>query len=153
MILFMATETGIQSSLKNINFQAKKGNLTCIVGVGGKTALFVMHVSDRSREVKGSATVCSVKLCFKQVPRWIMNGTVKENILFGHRWREFYWKRSRPCVNWSCNFDDGDKHISWLRKWISIRGQKACLFSRGLCKSWHLLTWWSFGSCWWTRCW
>lgn len=117
-------------ALKNINFQAKKGNLTCIVGkVGsGKTALLSCMLGDLFR-VKGFATVHGSVAYVSQVP-WIMNGTVKENILFGHRYdAEFYEKTIKACA---LTIDlailmDGDKTLVG-EKGISLSGgQKARL--------------------------
>ncbi|SCV00147.1 LAME_0G07822g1_1 [Lachancea meyersii CBS 8951] len=86
-------------ALKNINFQAKKGELTCIVGkVGsGKSALIQGILGDLFR-VKGFATVHGSVAYVSQVP-WIMNGTVKENIIFGHRYdAAFYDKTIKACA-------------------------------------------------------
>lgn len=86
-------------ALKNINFQARKGELTCIVGrVGsGKSALIHSILGDLFR-VKGFASVHGNVAYVSQVP-WIMNGTVKDNILFGHKNDpEFYEKTIRACA-------------------------------------------------------
>ncbi|SCU86268.1 LANO_0C07338g1_1 [Lachancea nothofagi CBS 11611] len=86
-------------ALKNINFKAKKGELTCIVGkVGsGKSALIQAMLGDLFR-VKGFATVHGSVAYVSQVP-WIMNGTVKENITFGHKYNaEFYTKTIKACA-------------------------------------------------------
>lgn len=86
-------------ALKNINFQAKKGELTCIVGrVGsGKSALIQSILGDLFR-VKGFATIHGSVAYVSQIP-WIMNGTVKENILFGHKYDpSFYEKTVKACA-------------------------------------------------------
>ena len=82
-------------ALTNINFTARKSQLTCIVGkVGsGKTTLIksilgeIPMVEDKTSsklQVNGTIAYCS------QAP-WILNATVKENILFGKRFeKEFY---------------------------------------------------------------
>ncbi|CCF56859.1 hypothetical protein KAFR_0B05630 [Kazachstania africana CBS 2517] len=117
-------------ALKNINFQAKKGDLTCIVGkVGsGKSALIQSILGDLFR-VKGFATVHGNVAYVSQVP-WIMNGTVKENILFGHKYdQEFYEKTIKACA---LTIDlgilvDGDQTLVG-EKGISLSGgQKARL--------------------------
>ncbi|CAI1826365.1 hypothetical protein SEUBUCD650_0B02620 [Saccharomyces eubayanus] len=117
-------------ALKNINFQAKKGELTCIVGkVGsGKTALLSSTLGDLFR-VKGFASVHGSVAYVSQVP-WIMNGTVKENILFGHKYdADFYEKTIKACA---LTIDlailmDGDKTLVG-EKGISLSGgQKARL--------------------------
>ena len=91
-------------ALKNINFQARKGELTCILGkVGaGKSTLLKSilgelptvsadGVNPYSIEICGSIAYCS------QVP-WIINASFKENILFGHKYDdEFYQKTVDVC--------------------------------------------------------
>ncbi|CAR25148.1 ATP-binding cassette glutathione S-conjugate transporter YCF1 [Lachancea thermotolerans CBS 6340] len=86
-------------ALKNINFAAKKGKLTCVVGkVGsGKSALIQAILGDLFR-VKGFASVHGSIAYVSQVP-WIMNGTVKDNILFGHKYDEsFYTMTLKACA-------------------------------------------------------
>lgn len=86
-------------ALKNIEFQAKKAQLNCIVGkVGsGKSALVQSLLGDLFR-VKGFATVHGSVAYVSQVP-WIMNGTVRDNILFGHKYdKEFYEKTIKACA-------------------------------------------------------
>lgn len=88
-------------ALKNINFTAKKGELTCIVGrVGaGKTTLLksivgeipVYKTEDSSISVNGSIAYCAQNA-------WILNSSVRENIIFGRRFdREFYDKTVEAC--------------------------------------------------------
>ncbi|CAL9730528.1 metal resistance protein Ycf1p [Monosporozyma unispora] len=117
-------------ALKNINFQAKKGELACIVGkVGsGKSGLIQSLLGDLFR-VKGFATVHGSVAYVSQVA-WIMNGTVKDNILFGHKYDpEFYEKTIKACA---LTIDlavlmDGDQTLVG-EKGISLSGgQKARL--------------------------
>ncbi|CCD27007.1 ATP-binding cassette glutathione S-conjugate transporter YCF1 NDAI_0J01150 [Naumovozyma dairenensis CBS 421] len=117
-------------ALKNVNFQAKKGELTCIVGrVGsGKSALIQSILGDLFR-VKGFATIHGNVAYVSQVA-WIMNGTVKDNILFGHKYdAEFYEKTIKACA---LTIDlsvlvDGDQTLVG-EKGISLSGgQKARL--------------------------
>ncbi|SCU87103.1 LAFA_0E04720g1_1 [Lachancea sp. 'fantastica'] len=117
-------------ALKNINFQAKKGELTCIVGkVGsGKSALVQAILGDLFR-VKGFATVHGSIAYVSQVP-WIMNGTVKENVVFGHRYdAAFYEKTIKACALSIdiATLPEGDKTMVG-EKGISLSGgQKARL--------------------------
>lgn len=90
-------------ALKIDNFEAKKAELTCIVGkVGSGKSTFLQAIlgqlpcagSDGSSpniEVHGSVAYCA------QVP-WILNASVKDNILFGHRFdNDFYQKTIEAC--------------------------------------------------------
>lgn len=86
-------------ALKNINLEVKKGELACIVGKvgGGKTALIQSLLGDLYR-VKGTASVHGRIAYVSQVP-WIMNGTVKDNILFGHKYDpHFYDLTIKACA-------------------------------------------------------
>lgn len=89
-------------ALRNINLKANKNDLVCIVGkVGsGKSALLssiigqlaAIHASSPHKRpspisLHGSTAYCT------QNP-WIMNASVKENILFGHEFDEVYYQRT-----------------------------------------------------------
>ncbi|KAK9257215.1 P-loop containing nucleoside triphosphate hydrolase protein [Lipomyces tetrasporus] len=117
-------------ALRNISFNAKLGQLACIIGrVGtGKSALLQALLGDLHREsgdvtIRGHVAYCS------QVP-WIMNATVKENILFGKRFHaDFYEKTVRACalVEDFGVLPDGDDTVVG-EKGISLSGgQKARL--------------------------
>ncbi|KAI5957026.1 BPT1, partial [Candida margitis] len=126
-------------ALKDISFVAKKSKLTCIVGkVGsGKSSLIkailgdipiqIPAFSDESSAPSPSVeTFGSIAYC-PQNP-WILNGTVKENILFGHKYdSEFYRKTIIACelVSDFKNLPDGDQTVVG-EKGISLSGgQKA----------------------------
>lgn len=129
------TPTGEETSyaLKNINFTARKGQMTCVVGrVGaGKTTLIKALVGEIPllEDGKGSIQINgSVAYCAQSA--WIMNCTVKENILFGKKYdKEFYQKTIEACELIS-DFDslpDGDGTLVG-EKGISLSGgQKARL--------------------------
>lgn len=79
-------EESYKVALSNINFEIKKGELDCIVGrVGsGKSSILQCLLGDLYKldgEVKVNGKVAYIL----QVP-WIVNGTVRENILFGHKY-------------------------------------------------------------------
>nr|MCP8719475.1 ABC transporter transmembrane domain-containing protein [Asgard group archaeon] len=127
-------------ALKDINFLAQKSKLTCVVGkVGsGKSTLIKAILGDVPIKVgsysdnaaNGSSpsveTFGSIAYC-PQNP-WILNGTVKENILFGHKYdSEFYRRTVDACelVSDFKNLPDGDKTVVG-EKGISLSGgQKA----------------------------
>lgn len=100
-------ESSIQNpavALEIDDFRAKKGEITCIVGkVGSGKSTFLQSIlgylpcvgSDIKTkpvlELHGSVAYCS------QIP-WILNSSVKNNILFGHKYdEEFYEKTIEAC--------------------------------------------------------
>ncbi|KAK6867366.1 Multiple drug resistance-associated protein-like transporter 1 [Candida tropicalis] len=127
-------------ALKDINFLAQKSKLTCVVGkVGsGKSTLIKAILGDVPIKVGSYSddaangpspsveTFGSIAYC-PQNP-WILNGTVKENILFGHKYDpEFYRRTVDACelVSDFKNLPDGDKTVVG-EKGISLSGgQKA----------------------------
>lgn len=86
-------------ALEKVNFAARKGELSCVVGrVGsGKSSLLQAILGDLYK-LNGDVSVKGSVAYVAQVP-WIMNATVKENILFGHKYEpEFYQETIRACA-------------------------------------------------------
>lgn len=86
-------------ALSQINFESRKGNLDCIVGkVGsGKSSLIQAFLGDLYK-LDGDVRLHGKVAYVSQVP-WIVNGTVKENILFGHKYdAEFYQHVLKACA-------------------------------------------------------
>lgn len=117
-------------ALSNINVESKKGDLDCIVGkVGsGKSSLLQSILGDLYK-LDGEVRVHGKVAYAPQVP-WIMNGTVKDNIIFGHKYdADFYDHVIKACA---LNIDlkilpKGDK-TEVGEKGISLSGgQKARL--------------------------
>ena len=85
--------------LRDISFSANKGTLSCIVGrVGaGKSSLLQAMLGDLFKlngEVVAHGSVAYVA----QQP-WVMNTTIRENIVFGHRWDPaFYDSTVNACA-------------------------------------------------------
>lgn len=118
-------------ALKDINFEARKGELSCIVGnVGSGKSTFLKAIIGEIKmkpspesfvETHGSIAYCS------QNP-WILNGTIRENILFGSKYdKEFYQQTLEACqlLPDLKILADGD-HTSVGEKGISLSGgQKA----------------------------
>ncbi|KAF3923710.1 hypothetical protein ABW20_dc0104162 [Dactylellina cionopaga] len=77
--------TDDKDALKNIDFVAKKGELSCIVGrVGqGKSSLLQAILGDLWKK-NGSVTVRG-NVAYVAQQSWVVNGTIKDNIIFGHR--------------------------------------------------------------------
>lgn len=72
--------------LENIDFSARKGELSCIVGrVGaGKSSLLEAILGELWKN-QGEVVVHGRIAYVAQSP-WVMNASVRENIVFGHRW-------------------------------------------------------------------
>ncbi|GAW21801.1 hypothetical protein ANO14919_113260 [Xylariales sp. No.14919] len=118
----------MKTVLKGIDFTAHKGDLHCIVGrVGqGKSSLLQSILGDLWKvegEVRMNGTVAYVA----QQP-WIMNATVKENIVFGHRYdSNFYEKTVKACalLDDFAQLPDGDETVVGERGISLSGGQKA----------------------------
>jgi len=117
-------------ALKNINFTAKKGELNCIVGrVGAGKSSFLQAILGDLWKVSGKVVVRGSTAYVAQ-SAWIMNASVRENIVFGHRYNpDFYQATVRACALLE-DFDalpDGDE-TEVGEKGISLSGgQKARL--------------------------
>ncbi|GAA5830633.1 hypothetical protein JCM11251_002541 [Rhodosporidiobolus azoricus] len=81
----------VPNTLEDINLSVKKGELISVVGrVGAGKSSLLSSVLGEMNKVSGSVTVRGTVAYTAQQP-WIMGGTVKSNITFGHRFeQEFY---------------------------------------------------------------
>lgn len=116
------------NELEDINLSVSKGELTCIFGrVGaGKSSLLQAFTGDLWK-VKGEVVVHG-KVAYVAQQSWIMNASVKENILFGHRFDpSFYIKTIRACalVDDFAQLPDGDETQVGERGISLSGGQKA----------------------------
>ncbi|CAI5760337.1 unnamed protein product [Candida verbasci] len=86
-------------ALSNINLQSKKGQLDCIVGkVGSGKSSIIQAILGDLYKLDGEVVLHGKVAYASQVP-WIMNGTVKDNILFGHKYdAEFYQHVLKACA-------------------------------------------------------
>lgn len=129
---FLWDKHDIQSTmLKNIKFSAHKGKLSCIVGrVGaGKTSFLKALLGDINKLDEGFINIKGA-IAYVSQDAWLMNATVRENILFGSKFDpEFYRKTIDACC---LNSDleilpDGDE-TEIGEKGVSLSGgQKARL--------------------------
>ncbi|ODV94274.1 hypothetical protein PACTADRAFT_17990 [Pachysolen tannophilus NRRL Y-2460] len=122
-------------ALKNIEYDAKKGELSCIVGkVGAGKSTFLksllgelpmVHGSDKFKppilEVHGSIAYCP------QVA-WIMNASIRENILFGHKFEEDFYELALDACDLKedlKSLPDGDETMVGEKGIALSGGQKA----------------------------
>lgn len=92
-------EESYKVALSNINLELKKGHLDCIVGrVGsGKSSVLQAILGDLYK-LDGEVKIHGKVAYASQVP-WIINGSVRENILFGHKYDpEFYNHVVKACA-------------------------------------------------------
>ncbi|KJR80768.1 uncharacterized protein SPSK_04818 [Sporothrix schenckii 1099-18] len=114
--------------LTDINFSADKGSLTCVIGrVGaGKSSLLQSILGDLYK-VNGEVQVAGT-VAYVAQQSWIMNATVKENIVFGYRFdAEFYDQTVRACalIDDFTQLPDGDETVVGERGISLSGGQKA----------------------------
>jgi ABC-type multidrug transport system fused ATPase/permease subunit len=116
--------------LENIDLSARKGELSCIVGrVGaGKSSLLQSLLGDLWKN-QGEVVVRGRIAYVAQAP-WVMNASVRENIVFGHRWDPaFYDLTVEACalIDDFKNLPDGDQTEVGERGISLSGGQKARL--------------------------
>lgn len=118
------------SVLENIDLSARKGELSCIVGrVGaGKSSLLQSLLGELWKN-NGEVVVRGRVAYVAQAP-WVMNASVRENIVFGHRWDPaFYDLTVEACalLDDFKNLPDGDQTEVGERGISLSGGQKARL--------------------------
>ena len=115
-------------ALNEIDFTAYKGELTCIVGrVGAGKSSFLQSLLGDLWKIKGSAEVRG-NIAYASQQTWILNATVKENIIFGYRYdSEFYEKTVKACalLDDFAQLPDGDETVVGERGISLSGGQKA----------------------------
>ena len=116
--------------LKDIDFVAHRGELTCIVGrVGSGKSSFLQAVLGDLWKLRGEVVVHGYTAYVSQQP-WVMNASVKENIVFGHRWDPHFYERTvQACalVEDFKTLPDGDQTEVGERGISLSGGQKARL--------------------------
>ncbi|KAI9760216.1 MAG: exo-1,3-beta-glucanase [Chaenotheca gracillima] len=117
-------------ALDNINFSAKKGELSCIVGrVGMGKSSFLQALLGDLWKINGEVVVHG-KTAYVAQQAWVMNATVRENVIFGHRWDpKFYDLTVRACALTDDfqSLPDGDQTEVGERGISLSGGQKARL--------------------------
>ncbi|KAF9894054.1 hypothetical protein FE257_009027 [Aspergillus nanangensis] len=117
-------------AVENIDFSARKGELSCIVGrVGaGKSSLLQALLGDLWRT--DGEVVVRGRIAYVAQQSWVMNASVRENIVFGHRWDpQFYDLTVEACalLDDFKNLPDGDQTEVGERGISLSGGQKARL--------------------------
>ncbi|KAI8141790.1 multi drug resistance-associated protein MRP [Fennellomyces sp. T-0311] len=95
---FKWSENDAKLALKDIDLGVKKGEVTAVVGrVGsGKSSLVSALLGDMVKK-NGKVTLRGSIAYVPQQP-WVMNATLRDNIVFGHRWDpEFYDRVLEAC--------------------------------------------------------
>ncbi|KAL4792353.1 P-loop containing nucleoside triphosphate hydrolase protein [Aspergillus venezuelensis] len=118
------------TSLENIDLSCRKGELNCIVGrVGsGKSSLLQALLGDLWK--KDGEVVVRGRIAYVAQAAWVMNASVRENIVFGHRWDpQFYDLTVEACalLDDFKNLPDGDQTEVGERGISLSGGQKARL--------------------------
>ena len=119
-----------RNCLEDINFVAHKGELSCVVGrVGsGKSSLLQAILGDIWK-INGEVVVHGATAYVAQ-QSWVMNASVKENIVFGHRWDSHFYERTVQACALSDDLKtlpDGDQTEVGERGISLSGGQKARL--------------------------
>ncbi|KAL8667629.1 MAG: hypothetical protein Q9202_000484 [Teloschistes flavicans] len=117
-----------RNCLENVNFTARKGELNCVVGrVGsGKSSLLQAVLGDVWK-INGEVVVHG-RTAYVAQQAWVMNASVKENIVFGHRWDPQFYERTVNACALTDDFKtlpDGDRTEVGERGISLSGGQKA----------------------------
>ncbi|WEW56438.1 ATP-binding cassette glutathione S-conjugate transporter ycf1 [Emydomyces testavorans] len=116
--------------LENIDFSTRKGELSCIVGrVGaGKSSLLQALLGDLWK-INGEV-VMRGRVAYVAQQAWVMNASVRENIVFGHRWDPHFYNMTVEACALLDDFQtlpDGDQTEVGERGISLSGGQKARL--------------------------
>ncbi|KAI5303539.1 hypothetical protein KEM56_007439, partial [Ascosphaera pollenicola] len=116
------------NALESISFSARKGELTCVVGrVGaGKSSLLQALLGDLYK--RNGEVIVRGKIAYVSQSAWIMNASVRDNIVFGHRWDQELYNTTVECCALLDDFKtlpDGDLSEVGERGISLSGGQKA----------------------------
>ena len=119
-----------RNALTDINFSARRGELSCIVGrVGsGKSSMLQAMLGDLYK-LKGEVVMRGA-VAYVAQSSWVMNASVRENIVFGHRWDATFYDRTIKACALTEDFSilpDGDQTEVGERGISLSGGQKARL--------------------------
>ncbi|KAK2780714.1 hypothetical protein FQN52_002082 [Onygenales sp. PD_12] len=116
--------------LENIDFSARKGELSCIVGrVGAGKSSFLQALLGDLWKLNGEVVVRG-RLAYVAQQAWVMNASVRDNIVFGHRWDPHFYELTVEACALVADFKtlpDGDQTEVGERGISLSGGQKARL--------------------------
>lgn len=114
--------------LKHINFTAHKGELSCIIGrVGAGKSSFLQSILGDLWKMDGEVQVHG-SVAYVSQQSWIMNATVRDNIIFGYRYDSAFYERTVKACALLDDFSqlpDGDETVVGERGISLSGGQKA----------------------------
>lgn len=117
-----------RNAIIDLDYTAYKGELSCVVGrVGAGKSSFLQSILGDLYKVNGTAEVRGT-IAYASQQTWILNATVKENIIFGYRYdSEFYEKTVMACalLDDFAQLPDGDETVVGERGISLSGGQKA----------------------------
>ena len=115
-------------TLIDIDFRARKGELCSVVGrVGSGKSSMLEAMLGNLYKINGEVSIRGA-VAYVSQSAWIMNASVKENIIFGHRWDpSFYEQTVQACalVDDFSSLPDGDRTEVGERGISLSGGQKA----------------------------
>lgn len=116
--------------LHDISFTAHKGELSCVVGrVGAGKSSFLSTMLGDLYKIKGEVVLRGTSAYVAQ-QSWVMNASVRENIVFGYRWDPAFYDRTIKACALTEDFaslPDGDQTEVGERGISLSGGQKARL--------------------------
>ncbi|KAF2858159.1 hypothetical protein K470DRAFT_260080 [Piedraia hortae CBS 480.64] len=127
---FAWNKNDVRNTLHDIDFKAYQGELTCIIGrvASGKSSLLGAMLGDLYK-ISGEVVVRGKPAYVASMP-WVMNASVRQNILFGHKWdQQFYERTIKACAlaDDLATLPDGDETEVGERGISLSGGQKARL--------------------------
>ncbi len=119
-----------KNALEDITLSVRKGDLACVVGrVGAGKSSLLQSMLGELWKIRGTV-ILRGRTAYVAQSSWVMNASVRDNIVFGHRWDPQFYDRTVKACALSDDFSslpDGDQ-TEVGEKGISLSGgQKARL--------------------------
>mmetsp|Transcript_6011 Transcript_6011/g.12890 ORF Transcript_6011/g.12890 Transcript_6011/m.12890 type:complete len:1360 (-) Transcript_6011:38-4117(-) len=127
--LMSSSQSSSNIAIKDTSFTLKKGELTCIIGnVGSGKSAVLQAIAGELTSTRGEITRNYSSLSYAAQDSWIMNGTVRENILMGTAFDETWYAEVVNACGLDVDFQqfrDGDATIVGDRGVQCSGGQRA----------------------------